>query len=242
MERFSKLATQLISMVRTTAYTPGAADDGTGPSIFVSLPMSALTRKRIRVRSRVFHAPNYGWAKGSQYLIEAIAKLHAEGVPIELDMVSGVPNEVVVSRMAECDIVVDQLLIGWHGYTALEAMARGKPVICYIRDRSELIDFDGCPIVSANPGDIEGVLRDLASRPRAALVELGRKSRDYAEQNYSVAAVARRLGHLYLDTADFPARARATINRQMEDSSMPEASFHGCFIDFCYLAIRPCAV
>jgi hypothetical protein len=204
MARFSKYATQLVSMGDMMAYTPGARRLWYWPIDLEKLSYVGVDPKGTDRPLRIFHAPNHAWAKGSQYLIAAIKKLHAEGIEIELDTVSGVSNEVVVSRMAQCDIVLDQLLIGWHGYTALEAMARGKPVICFIRDRSELIDAENCPIISANPDDIEAVLRRLAAFHRDQIVQLGRSSRDYVERNYSVRAVAGRLADLYQDTAAFP--------------------------------------
>ncbi|MBP2434213.1 glycosyltransferase [Bradyrhizobium elkanii] len=211
MEKFSKYATQLVSMGDMMAYTPGARRLWYWPIDLSKLSYVGVAAEHGGRPLRIFHAPNHSWAKGSQYLKAAVDKLRSEGIAIELDTVSGVPNDVVVSRMADCDMVVDQLLIGWHGYTALESMARGKPVVCYIRDRAELVDADFCPIISANPDTIEQVLRELAERPRAELADLGRRSREYVERNYSVSAVAVRLGELYVETAKFPRRVESAI-------------------------------
>ena len=57
-------------------------------------------------------------------MIEACAQL-----PVELDIVEGVPHDEARERYARADIVVDQLNAGWHGVFALEAMALGKPVV-----------------------------------------------------------------------------------------------------------------
>lgn len=216
MARFSKYATQLISMGDMMAYTPGARRLWYWPIDLEKLSYVGVDPEAGDRPLRVFHAPNHGWAKGSQYLIAAIEKLRAEGVRIELDTVSGVSNDVVVSRMAQCDIVLDQLLIGWHGYTALEAMARGKPVICFIRDRSELIDAENCPMISANPDDIEAVLRQVAAYRRDEIVQLGQRSREYVEKNYSVRAIAGRLADLYLDTGNFPRRVEELMALQKD--------------------------
>src|SRR6058998_2007963 len=32
------------------------------------------------------------------------------------------------------DLLVDQLLTGWYGAVAVEMMALGKPVVCYLRE------------------------------------------------------------------------------------------------------------
>ena len=65
---------------------------------------------------------------GTEFVIEACSQL-----PVELDLVEGVPHEQARKRYAKADIIIDQLLVGWHGVFALEAMALGKPVITYLK-------------------------------------------------------------------------------------------------------------
>ena len=56
-----------------------------------------------------------------------------EQLPVELDIVEGVPHDEARERYARADIVVDQLNAGWHGVFALEAMALGKPVVAHLK-------------------------------------------------------------------------------------------------------------
>src|SRR5215210_3130838 len=86
-----------------------------------------------RARPLVVHAPSNRERKGTQWVVEACAQL-----PVELDVVEGVPHDVARERYARADIVVDQLNAGWHGVFALEAMALGKPVVTYLKP--ELVD------------------------------------------------------------------------------------------------------
>ena len=140
---------------------------------------------------RALHVPNHSHFKGTKYIEEAIAKLSGEA-PIELTMASGITNAEVLRLMGDCDLVVDQLIGGHFGLTALEAMASGKPVIVYMVDRNTAIAPDECPLIDANPDTILEVLGKLASDP-GALVEIGRRSRQYVEKHYSIPALARRL-------------------------------------------------
>ena len=39
-----------------------------------------------------------------------------------------------LGRLAAADLVVDQLVLGWYGAVAVEAMALGRPVLAYIRE------------------------------------------------------------------------------------------------------------
>ena len=79
-------------------------------------------------RPLVVHAPSSREKKGTRYVIEA-----CEQLPVELDIVEGVPHEEARARYARADIVVDQLNAGWHGVFALESMALGKPVVTYLK-------------------------------------------------------------------------------------------------------------
>ena len=111
---------------------------------------------------RVGHFPNHGFFKGTVYLEKAIDDLRAEKVPIELVKLSGVPQSAIVEAMRSVDVVVDQLISGSIGLTAIEAMALGRPVIAHIRDGVALPDLPSCPVIRATPDTIGLVLRGLA--------------------------------------------------------------------------------
>ena len=165
---------------------------------------------------RVGHAPNHAHFKGTQFLADAIERLKAQGYAIELVSVSGVANAEVIALFKSCDVVGDQFIAGFHGYTALEAMALGKPVLCYLRDPEAAIDPANCPIMNCSPDTIGDVLRRCLDGD-FDLAELGRRSRSYIEHYYSLEAVAIRLGKLYLETATFPDRINRMICRRVSD-------------------------
>src|SRR5439155_18707648 len=71
-----------------------------------------------RARPVVVHAPSNRARKGTEHVIAA-----CEQLPVELEIVEGVPHDEARKRYARADIVVDQLYAGWHGVFALEAMA-----------------------------------------------------------------------------------------------------------------------
>ncbi len=91
---------------------------------------------------------------------------------------------------------MDQLLLGTYGIVSVEAMALGKPVICYIRD--DLISKypEDLPIVNANPCTIEDALETLLANPKLRL-ELGMRSREFAERYHDSKVIAGKLVALY---------------------------------------------
>jgi hypothetical protein len=146
-------------------------------------------------RPVVVHAPSNRAKKGTAQVIEA-----CEQLPVELDVIEGVPHDEARERYARADIVVDQLNAGWHGVFALEAMALGKPVVSHLKpdvvERSAEEFGVRVPIVPATADTLVAALRPLvedASRRR----ELGAAGRDYVERVHDIEKIADRLLDLY---------------------------------------------
>ncbi|MBI4175147.1 glycosyltransferase family 4 protein [Candidatus Berkelbacteria bacterium] len=144
----------------------------------------------------IVHAPNNRIVKGSDYLLAVIERLKKEGYPVKLDLVEKMTNEVAKQHYAQADIFAEQFLIGWHGFTAIEAMALGKPVMCFIRKQEYLPAWEACPIVNTNPDtlyeDLKRLITDGALRER-----LGKAGRRYVEKVYSLKAGGERFAALY---------------------------------------------
>lgn len=162
---------------------------------------------------RVGHFPNHEYFKGSKYLRQAIENLQAKGRAIELVTLSGVHRSEVLKMMGEIDVLVDQLVSGSFGLTAIEAMAMGRPVICYLHDGVQIAAPEECPIIRANPDNIEDVLARLNNEH---LESAGRAGREYVKRHYSIASLAEDLSRLYLDfgvTLPRVGRIRGFLNR-----------------------------
>jgi glycosyltransferase involved in cell wall biosynthesis len=137
--------------------------------------------------------------KGTHFLIEAVDSLKAEGIPIELILVEKIPNDRALEIYRSADIIFDQCLIGFHGYFALEGMAMGKPVMCFIRKPEEyLLHPEECPIINTHIKTLKADIRKLVE-DREQLREIGIKSRQYIEKYFTLEAFAGRLKKAYQD-------------------------------------------
>ena len=148
-----------------------------------------------RERPLVVHAPSNRARKGTEHVIAACAQL-----PVELDIVEGVPHDVARERYARADIVVDQLNAGWHGIFALEAMALGKPVLTYLKpevvEQAERHYGTPLPIVATTKETLADDLRRLVESPERRR-EIGAASRAYVEQVHDIDRIAARLREVY---------------------------------------------
>lgn len=143
----------------------------------------------------IVHAPNHMSIKGSSFVEKAIQRLISEGYNVSYDCLHKKTNDEVLKVLKNADIVVDQIIIGWHGIFALEAMAFGKPTITHIReDLLTAYEEMGClekgelPLINATPTSIYTVLKGLLDH-QERLEQIGMKSRAYVEKRHSIRAI-----------------------------------------------------
>ena len=150
---------------------------------------------------RVIHTPNHRGAKGTEYIVAAAEALRAEGLQVELVLLEGVPNEQVRREMANADILVEQLLIG-YALSAVEGMATGLAVMSnldhedYTRVHRRFGFLNECPILSTTPETIRDNLRVLVASPELRET-LGRAGRAYVEKYHSYEMAQHLFGSIY---------------------------------------------
>lgn len=132
------------------------------------------------------HAPSNRLIKGTPYIDMAVKRLQNEGVCFRYTQIEGMSNVEARKIYETADLLVDQLLAGWYGALAVELMALGKPVICYIREEDLHYIPDkmkeNIPIINANPETIYSVLKQWLTSRKKELRNKGIISRKYVEE------------------------------------------------------------
>jgi glycosyltransferase involved in cell wall biosynthesis len=146
---------------------------------------------------RILHAPNHLMIKGTEALIAAIDLLKNEGLHLELNLLRGVPNDEIRKAMEDADLVADQFVIGWYAMFAIEAMAMGKPVLCYLREdlvelyvKAGLVTEDEIPLINTDLREIAAKIR-WAYYNREELRAIGKKGREFVQKHHSIEHVGR---------------------------------------------------
>jgi glycosyltransferase involved in cell wall biosynthesis len=149
-------------------------------------------------RPVVVHLPTDRRVKGTDALVAAADELRAEGAQVDLRLVEGVPHVDALRAIADADIVVDQLLTGWYGGVAVEAMAVGRPVVAHLHepdlDRVSPQQRAALPVVEATPPTIAAVLKSLLETDREPLATA---SRAYVERWHDPLRIAERMRDAY---------------------------------------------
>ena len=143
----------------------------------------------------VLHAPTNRLIKGTSHIEAAFAKLRPRFPGIEFRTVEKLPWTRLRDALAECDVFVDQVFMGWYGMVSVEAMALARPALAYLRPEFEP-RAQGCPLVRITvdtlADDLAAVLSDTPRRR-----ELGEAGRAWVEREHDAHVIARKLVTLY---------------------------------------------
>ncbi len=131
---------------------------------FTSIPPNI---KRV---PKIVHAPSDASIKGTPLILKALENLKLN-YNFDLVLVQNKTHQEAMEIYRDADLVIDQVLCGWYGGFAVEMMAMGKPVMCYIRN--EDLGFipkqmaSELPILNINPATLEHDISSFLERKEA---------------------------------------------------------------------------
>jgi glycosyltransferase involved in cell wall biosynthesis len=146
-------------------------------------------------RPVVVHAPSKRGLKGTEAVLRAVERLRTQ-FDFDFVLLHGLPRGDVLRAMQQCDVYLDQFLIGEYGMASLEAMAFGRPAVCYLRQDVVERSPGKLPIVNASQDALCDRLAELLANP-ARREEIGIESRRYVEQYHDATRHARSLAIVY---------------------------------------------
>jgi glycosyltransferase involved in cell wall biosynthesis len=149
----------------------------------------------------VLHAPSAKIAKGTNFILPVIEELQKE-YDFEFRLLHNMPRTEVMELMQQCDIFIDQLVIGMYGLASCEAMAFGKPVLCFIMPAVYENGLSKeCPIVNTTVETLKDNLTQLITNP-GLRIRIGNDSRKYAQENFDATINAQKLVDIYSDVIE----------------------------------------
>jgi hypothetical protein len=136
----------------------------------------------------VGHFPTNPARKGTDKIVSAIKQLQ-RGTNFRFLLVADETHDVALRKMAQCDIVIDQLTpYGVYGNVSVEAMLMGKVVVSSVNQDL----YDRCPVVPIREDNIEGQLLSVLESPDR-WPEIGNAGIEYANAVHHPSRVVKRL-------------------------------------------------
>jgi glycosyltransferase involved in cell wall biosynthesis len=146
----------------------------------------------------IMHSPTNRNDKGTDLIMESIDRLINEGFKIRKLLVENVTHKELKEKYIECDLFVDQLLSGWYGTSAIEAMAIGRPVLCFLREEYfRYINYGNeIPVINITAESCTHILKELI-RNKNNFPDLGRKAREFVLKIHNSEILTNTLINLY---------------------------------------------
>jgi glycosyltransferase involved in cell wall biosynthesis len=145
---------------------------------------------------KIVHGPSSFFAKGTNYVLESIRVLENR-LPgqFEFMLITGKSNEEYLEHLASADIFIDQLVWGWYGIAAVQAMEMGKVTVAYLGDK-RLSYVPDCPVQNVNINNLAEVLEKLIlSEPLR--ISIGQQSLLYYQKYHHPKEVAKSTVEFY---------------------------------------------
>tara|TARA_B110000196_G_C21131056_1_gene658485 strand:+ start:65 stop:2173 length:2109 start_codon:yes stop_codon:yes gene_type:complete len=83
----------------------------------------------------VSHAPSNNSKKGTDSLILPALEKLSEKYDFEISLITGMSHQKCLDLIKKSDIFIDQVLVGFYGNAALEAMSYGIPTMTYLNEK-----------------------------------------------------------------------------------------------------------
>jgi glycosyltransferase involved in cell wall biosynthesis len=162
----------------------------------------------------ILHVPSEPVAKGTDIIKKNFTKLskkynaskknnakNAKNAKKNYDfrILPPMSHDQLLQEMAKADIIVDQLVIGWYGGQAVEALAMGKIVMAYLEPiYLNLVSFSQeIPIVNTNPWSFGNDLENLLKITPLIKNEWAARGRKFVRKVHDSAKIAEKYADLY---------------------------------------------
>lgn len=145
---------------------------------------------------KIVHATNHRGIEGSRHIRTAIDNLIAKGFPIYYVDLTGVTHERVLAELADADLSIGKMKMGYYANMQVEAMAAGVPTVTCVRPEFMTDALRQSGFIFATLETLESTLEFYLANPEA-LAQKRAVARQSILGLHDNAAIAREYGALY---------------------------------------------
>lgn len=149
------------------------------PNLLNDKEIPPKNRHRTGKKIKLLHIPSKPAVKGSEFIDSAVKRLQEEGYEIEYLRVQNISHEEALKLMSQCDVYIDQLLLGMYGVSSLECAFMGVPVVCYVNP--ELYEIK-TPFINADKNSIYDTLKTVCNMTNEELYTIGENEKTFYEE------------------------------------------------------------
>jgi hypothetical protein len=114
---------------------------------------------------RIVHATNHPGIEGTNQIDAAIEKLKIEGHRIDFTFLKGVTHQEVLEALADADLSIGKMKMGYYANAQIEAMAMGVPTVTWVRPEFMTDGLRNSGFIFSTLDDLEITLKRYLSNP-----------------------------------------------------------------------------
>ncbi len=156
-------------------------------------------RPKSKTRITVLHVPTDPIAKGTPEITRVFKRLAQKYPEHSFQILPKMPREKLLPEIAKADIIVDQIIVGWYGGQAVEAMAKGKIVMAFLNPTYlQLVSFgQKIPIWNTNAWSFSHDLETLIKVFPLIKDEWQKKSLEFVKKYHNDKKIASQYLKIY---------------------------------------------
>lgn len=186
-DRLLAMSVELMPYVPGSTYIPRAFD-------LDAWPAQGAEQREVPV---ILHAPSRRSLKGTDLIVAGMEQLEREGIGFEFSFIEGVPHDELRKRVQDADIIIDNITMGDHGISSVEAMASDRVAVAYLIDPVKRA-CPGLPVFDVTPPSFVDRMRELVTDV-ALRRRLASAGRAYVSEHWDAKDVARRHLEIYAE-------------------------------------------
>ena len=114
---------------------------------------------------KIVHITNQPGIEGTELIQRAVDKLVKAGWPLLFVHLSGQPHSRVLDELADADLSIGKLKMGYYANSQIESMTMGVPVIIWIRPDLMTKELENSGLIFSTLDGIADTIEDLLQHP-----------------------------------------------------------------------------
>jgi hypothetical protein len=132
---------------------------------FITSPEAEVAQPKPKAAFKIVHATNHPGIEGSRQIRQAIEALVAKGHAINYVELNGVTHARVLAELADADLTIGKMKMGYYANLQIESMAAGVPAVTCVRPEFITDDLRASGFIFASLDDLERVLEHYLTHP-----------------------------------------------------------------------------
>jgi len=141
---------------------------------------------------KILHVPSHKGVKGTEMISKELKKLkyNKPELNFEFTILENINHFELLETLKEYDLVIDQILVGWYGSIAVEALSKGIPVMAFLRKKDMKLLPKGMatdiPIINISKVNLNNKIIEFCKFTNKEKLALSKESKMFVQKWHSI--------------------------------------------------------